>query len=404
MAEEPKKLYELVADKIIEQLKEGIAPWQKPWNSAGTDYVMPYNAVTGKSYKGLNSLYLHLFNPNSDPRFATFKQAKAEGWEIKKGSKGLMINFVKTHDLRKKLDDKGKPVLDEKGKPVMINVKYNNPIVTKAWVFNAEQINGIPPLPIKEVNDIDLWEKIARAESIVKASGAKIDHVAGDRAYYTPLFDKIQMPDRKQFPTADRYYSTLLHELGHWTGHHSRLNRDLVNKFGTPEYAREELRAEIASMMLGHELKIGHDPKQHIAYVDSWIKILTDTPYEIHSASADAQRIADYVIGLDQKRDIKIEVDKAEAYNPNTLQTGDEIKYNTAIQKVLKADGKEFIIQDIETKHKIKLTVNDQLFNSLIEAKRNPEKSETMKAEKYNSISTQPIPERQTENDIKRKL
>jgi len=404
MAEEPKKLYELVAEKIIEQLKEGIAPWQKPWNSAGTDYVMPYNAVTGKNYKGLNSLYLHLFSPYSDPRFATFKQATAEGWEIKKGSKGLMINFVKTHDLRKKLDEKGKPILDEKGKPVMINVKYNNPIVTKAWVFNAEQIKGIPPLPIKEVNDIELWEKVARAENIVKASGAKIEHVAGDRAYYTPLFDKIQMPDRKQFETADRYYSTLLHEIGHWTGHHSRLNRDLVNKFGTPEYAREELRAEIASMMLGHELKIGHDPKQHIAYVDSWIKILTDTPYEIHSASADAQRIADYVISFEQKKDIKIEVTKAEAYNPNTLQLGDEIKYNSATQKVLKADGKEFIIQDIDTKHKTKLTTSDQLFNSLLEAKRNPEKVEAIKAEKHNSISTHPTPELQTENSIKRKF
>jgi len=404
MADEPKKLYELVAEKIIEQLKEGIAPWQKPWNSAGTDYVMPYNAVTGKSYKGLNSLYLHLFSPYLDPRFATFKQAAAEGWEIKKGSKGLMINFVKTHDLRKKLDEKGKSILDEKGKPVMINVKYNNPIVTKAWVFNAEQIKGIPPLPIKEVNDIELWEKVARAEKIIKASGAKIEHVAGEEAYYTPLFDKIQMPDRKQFETADRYYSTLLHELGHWTGHHSRLNRELVNKFGTPEYAREELRAEIASMMLGNELKIGHDPKQHIAYVDSWIKILTDTPYEIHSASADAQRIADYVIGFEQKKDIKIEVDKTAAYNPNTLQTGDEIKYNSAVQRVLKADGKEFIIQNVETKHKIKLTTNDQLFNSLIEAKRNPQKTEAIKAEKHNSISTQPTPELQTENSTKRKF
>lgn len=370
MATDNKKMYELVAEKIIEQLKDGVAPWQKPWNSAGTDYSMPYNAVTGNPYKGLNALYLHLFSPYSDPRWATFKQAESEGWQVQKGAKGFMINFVKTHDLRTKLDENKRPVLDEKGQPVKIKVELSNPIVTKAWVFNAEQIKGIPPLPEREVQDVDLWEKVARAESIIKASGAKIEHVAGDRAYYAPLFDRIQLPDRKQFETADRYYSTALHELGHWTGHHTRLDRDLVNKLGTPDYAREELRAEIASMILGNELKIGHDPKQHIAYVESWIKILTDTPYEIHAAAADAQRIFDYVMAFEQKIDLKQESTNAAEYNPHTLQKGDEIKYNSTTFKVLDANKKEFLIEDLSNNHKIQLTPNDGLFKSLVEAKR----------------------------------
>jgi antirestriction protein ArdC len=370
MATETKKMYELVAEKIIEQLKQGIAPWQKPWNSAGTDYSMPYNAVTGNAYKGLNALYLHLFSPYQDPRWATFKQAESEGWQVQKGAKGFMINFVKTHDLRTKLDENKRPVIGTDGKPVKIKVELNSPIVTKAWVFNAEQIKGIPPLPVREVNENELWEKVARAESIIKASGAKVEHVAGDRAFYTPLFDKINMPERTQFATGDRYYSTLLHELGHWTGHHSRLDRELVNKFGTPDYAREELRAEIASMILGNELKIGHDPKQHIAYVDNWIKVLTDTPYEIHAAAADAQRIFDYVLAFEKKIEQKQEATKAIEYNPNTLQTGDKIKYNGTTYEVLEADKKNFLIQDVSNKHKVQLTVSDGLFNSLVESKR----------------------------------
>lgn len=301
---EQKRMYEVVADRIIEQLKKGTAPWQKPWDSAGTGWVLPYNAVTNKSYRGLNSLYLHLFSPYDDPRWSTFKQADAQGWKIKKGEKGMAINFVKTHELIPKRDKNGKVLVDENSKPIKVKVELAKPIVTKAWVFNAEQMTGIPELPRTE--HVNLWEKVERADRIIRESGAKVDHVTGDRAFYSPLRDRIQMPSREQFKTADRYYATLLHELGHWTGHPDRLNRDLINKFGSEEYAKEELRAEIASMMIGAELNIGHDPAQHIAYVDSWIKILTDTPFEIHAAAADAQKISDYVLAF-EKRSLKQE-------------------------------------------------------------------------------------------------
>jgi antirestriction protein ArdC len=299
---EQKRIYEVVAERIIEQLKKGTAPWQKPWDSTGNEMVLPYNAVTNKSYRGLNSLYLHLFSPYSDPRWSTFKQAESQGWQVKKGAKGMAINFVKTHDLIPKRDKNGKTITDENGKPIKVRVELAKPIVTKAWVFNAEQINGVPELPKTEA--VNLWEKVERADKIVRESGARVEHVAGDRAFYAPLQDKIQMPERGQFKTADRFYATLLHELGHWTGHKDRLNRDLLNKFGSEEYAKEELRAEIASMMVGAELKIRHDPEQHVAYVDSWIKILTDTPFEIHAAAADAQKIFDYTMAF-EKRSMK---------------------------------------------------------------------------------------------------
>src|SRR5690606_11279890 len=120
------------------------APWQKPWDSTGAGFSMPYNAVTHNSYRGLNAIYLHLFSPYADPRWSTFKQAASQGWQIKKGAKGMQINFVKTHDLIPKKDSNGRPVMDEQGKQVKIKVQLENPLITKACVFNAEQILGIP--------------------------------------------------------------------------------------------------------------------------------------------------------------------------------------------------------------------------------------------------------------------
>lgn len=301
MGAELKKMHEIVAEKIIEQLKEGTAPWQLPWEKSTSAFVKPYNAVTNQAYKGLNSLYLQMFSPFEDPRWATFKQSQAQGWQVEKGAKGMYINFVKTHEYYPKRDNAGKPVLDETGKPLKVRTTLDSPIVTKAWVFNAEQIKGIPPLAKREA--ISTWEKINRAENLVQHSGAAIEHVQGNDAYYSPLADKIRMPERSQFQASDRYYSTLLHELGHWTGHKERLDRGIMNVYGTADYAREELRAEIASMMVGSELEIGHDPKQHVAYVDGWIRLLKEKPFEIHQAAADSQKIFDYLMVFDRKRE-----------------------------------------------------------------------------------------------------
>ncbi len=293
---EPKKpFHEIVAEKLIEQLKAGTAPWQKPW-MPGEFGSMPMNPTTGNRYKGVNSIQL-MMQGCSDPRWMTYNQALDQGAQVRKGEKSTMIQYWKFSEERIKKEN-GKPVLDEKGNKVKETVKLERPKCFHAYVFNAEQIDGLPAITRKE----QTWDAVERAEHILQASGARITHAAGDRAFYRPSTDSITMPERGQFALADNYYATALHELGHWTGHPSRLDRDLSNPFGSEGYAKEELRAEISSMILGNELGIGHDPGQHVAYVGSWIKVLQEDPLEIFRAAADAEKIQAFVLAFEQKQ------------------------------------------------------------------------------------------------------
>jgi len=288
---------EIVAGRIIKQLEEGTAPWQRPWNPGESGAFLPYNPVTGNRYKGINSIYL-LSQNHDDQRWMTYKQATVLGGQVRKGEKGTGIQYWKFTEEQTKKDGDGKPIVDSEGNPVKVVVQLERPRAFFANVFNAEQIDGLPLLQKKE----QTWNPIERAEGILAASGVDIQHNGGGRAFYRPLSDSIHLPDKSQFPTADNYYSTALHELGHWSGHQDRLNRDLTYPFGSEGYAKEELRAEIASMILGDELGIGHDPSQHVAYVGSWIKVLKDDPMEIFRAAADAEKIQNYVISLEQKQ------------------------------------------------------------------------------------------------------
>lgn len=300
--ESKKPFHQTVAEKLIEQLKEGTAPWQKPWEPGQPGAFIPTNPTTGKRYRGINAIQL-MSQGHADQRWMTYKQAAAVGAQVRKGEKGTPIQYWKFSEEQTKTDADGKPVLDAQGDPVKQSVKLERPRVFFATVFNAEQIDGLPPIqpPIQARKEQE-WNAVDRAEQILRASGAVIRHGEQNRAFYRPATDSIHLPDKGQFPIADNYYATALHELGHWTGHESRLDRDLVHPFGSEGYAKEELRAEIASMILGDELDIGHDPGQHAAYVGSWIKALQDDPLEIFRAAADAEKIQDYVLGLEQKQ------------------------------------------------------------------------------------------------------
>lgn len=308
--ENKKPFHEVVAEKLIEQLKTNTAPWQRPWEPGEQRQFLPYNPTTGNRYKGINALHL-LSQNHDDQRWMTYKQAQDVGAQVRKGEKGTLVQYWKFSEEQTKLDDNGKPVIGADGKPEKVNVQLERPRCFMATVFNASQIDGLPPAEI--VQPIERWQAHERAEKILGASEAKIFHDQMDRAFYRSSDDTIHLPEKSQFPSPDRYYATALHEVGHSTGHESRLDRKLGNTFGSEDYAREELRAEISSMILGQELGIGHDPEQHVAYVQSWIKVLKDDPLEIFRAAADAEKIHDYVLSLENKLELNNQLSEYES-------------------------------------------------------------------------------------------
>lgn len=300
--------HERIAEQLIEQLKEGRAPWQKPWGTDGVDF-MPTNAVTGKRYKGVNAMVL-MSEDRADQRWLTYKQAEAMGAQVRKGERGTGVIYWKFEDEQTLKDAQGKPVKNDAGETMKVKVELERPRAFYATVFNAEQVDGLPPATVRESRPFD---QHARAEAIMANSGVKITEAPGDQAYYRRDTDSVRLPERSQFHSEALFYATALHELGHATGHPTRLDRDPGGPFGSEGYAKEELRAEIASLILGNDLGIGHDPSQHVAYVASWIKALTEQPLEIMRACADAEKIRDYVLAWENEQSLAIDGPSAAA-------------------------------------------------------------------------------------------
>jgi putative DNA primase/helicase len=330
MAKRAQPFHEAVAEKLIGQLQQGCAPWQKCWQPGEPGALLPMNLISGKRYQGINALQL-MSQGHGDPRWMTYKQAAAIGAQVGKGERGTPIQYWQFSQAHAKTDALGTPVRDAQGRIVTEDVPLERPRIFLAIVFNASQIDGLPPMPPHAAPD---WQCLDRPEQILRASGANLCHAAQSGAFYRPATDRIYLPCKEQFPSAGHYYATALHELGHWTGHPSRLNRDLAHPFGSDGYAREELRAEITSMILGSELGIGHDPAQHAAYVASWIRLLRNDPLEIFRAAADAEKMGRFVLGLAQTQDLlqtsgQTQAPEAEQVDPSrgpvaeaTLQAG----------------------------------------------------------------------------------
>ena len=173
-------------------------------------------------------------------------------------------------------------------------------------MLNAEQCDGLPRR--EEQARQAGWDPVGAAERVLQGSGAEIEHDGGDRAYYDLGTDRIHLPFREQFASAPGYYNTALHELGHWSGHPERLDRETLVQGvrdgpASQEYAREELRAEIASMMSADRLGLARQPDRHAAYVEFWIQRLKEDPREVYRAAKDAQQISDYVLEFGRERD-----------------------------------------------------------------------------------------------------
>ena len=280
-------------------LENGTAPWQKPWEAGALQ--LPFNPTTARVYRGGNALHLMGVAARKgfdDPRWLTYRQAQENGWQVRKGEKGSQIEFWQFENAQRSTRA---PDSAESEEPESARGN-TGPIHRVYTVFNARQIDGIPEYAPRQRQE---WEIAEAGESMLKNSGADIRHDQRDRAFYNRAADAVHLPPQAAFKSAPDYYGTALHELAHWTGHPSRLNRPTLNesyRFGDQSYAKEELRAELASVFLSAESGIPHNPEQHAAYVGSWIQALQQDKNEIFRAAKDAHKAADFIIGLDKSK------------------------------------------------------------------------------------------------------
>lgn len=288
-----------VTDNIIAMLEKGVAPWQKPWDPSKASLELPHNPTTEKPYRGGNAIHLlamGLKRRYEDPRWMTYRQAQENGWQVRKGEKGTQIEFWQFPD-REARGGKGK----DGNSPDAGGDDERKGLIHRIYtVFNGTQIDGIPKYQPKAHPE---WEVIQTGEAIMKNSGALIRHDQQDRAFYSRLTDTIHLPTKTAFPSPAECYGTALHELGHWTGHPDRLNRlsqPGSYVFGSPEYAKEELRAELTSVFLSAERGIPHNTEQHASYLNSWIQVLRNDKNEIFRAAKDAHQAADLLLDLER--------------------------------------------------------------------------------------------------------
>lgn len=295
-AEQFKDYAQDYADRVKAALEQGTAPWIRPWRAGVVGLAgqgMPYNAITGVGYSGSNVWILKMVQDQrgfEDDRWLTFKQAMDLGCRVAKGAKGVQcVKWVKVENKDLKVPEGPVYLCDA----LEIAAKRSRMVPKFFYVYNAAEIDGIPAAPVREAPKEQ--ERHAQCKALIDATGALIEHDGGNRAYYRPSTDSIHLPLREAFVSEDAYYATVLHELGHWTGFPTRLNRNLKGEFGSKDYAREELRAEMASMMIGDRLGIGHDPGQHVAYIGHWIKLIEEQPREILLAARDAEAICQHL-------------------------------------------------------------------------------------------------------------
>ncbi len=298
MAEEQLSYRDQVAQELVASIEAGTAPWQKPWKP-GTIPTSPFNPTTGKPYRGWNTLWLSM-QGHSDPRWMTYRQSSEIGAQVRKGERSTRVEYWQLYDQVLRTDDAGKPVLGADGNKQYYSVELERPRRFHAAVFNAEQIDGLEPLVVPAPT----FDPVERAEAILAGGGVPITHDQNDRAFYSPFHDHIHLPPPAHFKDATGYYETALHELGHATGHTSRLDR-FFGPHGSEGYAREELRAEIASFMLARDLGVGFDPGNHAAYVESWLKHLKANKNEIFLASRDAETIKTWVMEPERRPELE---------------------------------------------------------------------------------------------------
>lgn len=327
-----------LSGKILESLESGKIPWRPEDDRfkegmRGYDPRLPYNPTTGNMYKGNNMLGL-MVEGRDDPRWMTFKQALDNGAQVRRGEKGTQIQFfTHTRSVLKK-DEDGKPILDEDGNKQYKNIILSRPMSVVHTVFNAEQIDGLPPLDKAEQPVFDPLEQQARLDKVFENSSVKIKEVDAGKAYYSPKQDLIVTPPSSYFKSAEAHMGTKLHEYAHSTGHESRLDRDLKHPFGSEGYAKEELVAEMSSLFLSAEFGVFNDlndhPKSHTQYIHNWITILQDDPSAIIEATREAEKVVKFALEREQTPEIEAEQSQSNNYTDQeqpqpSIETGQVI-------------------------------------------------------------------------------
>ena len=272
-------IYAEITARIIDQMENGIIPWQKPWVANGK----AISHATGKAYSLLNQMLL-----GRPGEYMTFKQCQEAGGRVRKGEKSSMVVFWKW------IEQEDEETGEKKEVPFL---RYYN-------VFHINQCEGISEKHTTETVFPDGADTLATAQDIIydylSREGVKMTHTEGDQAFYRPATDEVVLPIRKQFISTTEYYSTVFHELTHSTGHPSRLNRlTKPSFFGTEDYSKEELVAEIgASALVNYVgLETANSLRNNTAYIQNWLTVLKGDKRFIVSASGKAEKAVNLILG-----------------------------------------------------------------------------------------------------------
>lgn len=292
----PKRdLYAEVTARIVKELEAGRFPWAQPWAARGEAATiaagLPMNAATGATYSGINILLLWgtaIENGFSSQVWLTFKQALALGGAVMKGERGSMVVYADKFIPK----DEQERVRQEGGEASFVH------FLKRYTVFNAMQCEGLPDGIAKGASPLPECETIPRAEHLIAATGADF-RIGGDRAFYVPSQDFFRVPPQPAFFEQINYYRTCFHELGHWTGHASRLNREFKGRYGSHAYAREELVAEMASAFVCASLAIAPTVR-HADYLGSWLEVLKEDNRAIFNAASLASKAADFILAFEK--------------------------------------------------------------------------------------------------------
>lgn len=276
-----KSVYEMITERIIEQLENGVIPWQKPWSGTHSG---AYNRISNKPYSLLNQMIL-----KHNGEYATFKQWSDLGGKIRKSEKSEVVTFWKIQQIEEINEDGEKTI---KQLPLL---RYYN-------VFHISQVDGVEPkedLKISELEPIEEAEKIKL--DYMSREHLKIFEKVTNDALYSPIQDYIQVPCKEQYQDIEEFYSTLFHEMIHSTGHKSRLNRpDMqgIVRHGSEKYSKEELTAELGSAMIINILGIETEKsfKNSSGYIQDWLQVLKNDNKFIVSASSKAEKAVKYIL------------------------------------------------------------------------------------------------------------